>query len=258
MFGGSLKDMVGFNTIGTQKKKLKKGYGSKWKPFFKPYDAWLKPFAAKNKYKAKIKYNNSAMAIAKYNQYKIAQMMKGKEKKYDQAVDTTMVIPVGGNWIVNGFGPYMIKGTGQSNRFAQQIQIKSLFMRFVIKLSAVEALGTTVRLVVFYDRDPNGGDADSGDLMLSDNQINSPYSIDKEIVGRFKILLDKNITFDTTKTQAHGKLYSKGPLIVNYNNLNAGDVTDVERGNFLIMAMALDNAATIGVKYSWRFTFTDS
>ena len=187
----------------------------------------------------------------------IKKFKKNLEVKIDANAAETMQIPIAGNWILEGFGPYMVTGTTEVHRIGRQITVKNLAMRYLIKLTAVEATGTAVRICILYDRKPSGANATTANIFKTDNQLLSHYNPDQEYRGRFQILMDKTITFGDNQLMRAGKAFFKGPMVVKYNATNAGDVTDMEYGNFIICAMAEGNAAAINVDYGFIFRFTD-
>lgn len=199
---------------------------------------------------ANIQANRALMLIRKFK--------KEEEVKINGDTDATMQIPIGGNWIVEGFGPYLALGNTYATRIGRKVTVQSLAIRYIVKLTAVEATGCSVRLAVLYDRNPDGANATSADVFNTDNQLNSHYNTRQEYRGRFQILLDKTISFGTNALQRSGKSFFKGPMAVKFNENNNGNVTDLSKGNFLFMAMAEGNAAAINVDYGFIFRFTDA
>ena len=129
-------------------------------------------------------------------------------------------------------------------------------MRITIKLSALEALGTSVRLMLVYDRKPNGANATITDMLFQD-EMRAPYNTVGQSKGRFQFLGDRIVSFDSEQAHWNDKFYMKKNLPVIYNG-NAETVADVMKGNFLIVARADGNAAVINVDYSFMFKYTDN
>lgn len=187
----------------------------------------------------------------------LRKFKKEEEVKYCQSFGDTAQIPIGGNWIVNGFGPYTSQGTSITTRIGNKISIKDIVCRGLIKLTALEAVGTTVRVVFVYDRKPAGADTTSANVFTTDNQVNSGYNIIGANKGRFQIFFDKTFSFTSTSTQRAFKFFSKRNFPIVYNG-NAGTVADLQKGNLLMMACAEANAAAINVDFGWRIRFTDA
>lgn len=187
----------------------------------------------------------------------INKFKKQEERKIIVDDQNTMQIPIGGNWIQQGFGPYCVQGNAVGQRLGNKTTVESLAMRWNIQLTALEELGTLVRLVILYDRRPAGADLANANVFQHGNEINSSYTADEEFKGRFQILMDKTISFDSVEGQLSGKGFFKKALKITYN-ANNGTVVDIQKGNFLIYAMAQGNAAAIDVNYGFKFTFTDA
>lgn len=187
----------------------------------------------------------------------IRKIKDQQEKKTNESFAATMQIPIGGNWIVNGFGPYMAQGDTSITREGNKITVQSLVIRFLIKLTALEAVGTAVRICVVKDIRPGGADATTANMFTTDNQINSGYVISGTNKGRFQFLMDKTYPFDSAQAQRAGKFFLKKDIEVDLSLGNAGTVADCAKNNFLILAMAEGNAAAINVDYGFRFRFVD-
>lgn len=188
----------------------------------------------------------------------IRKFKKEEERKILQAQQETMQIPIGGNWILEGFGPYCQVGNTRLTRIGNKITVESLAMRWQIKLTALEAIAGQVRLIIGIDRRPEGAVPATANIMALDNQINSLYSISEQYKGQFQILVDKMYNFDSAQGMKNGKFYMDKPIKVGYDDGNAGTVADLQRNNFFIMAMGDPATAAIDVDYSYKFKFTDA
>lgn len=186
----------------------------------------------------------------------IRKLKKEQEIKNVSSMAGTMQIPNTGDWICEGFGPYVSQGTTRATRIGNKITLKSLAMRFQIQETIKETDGAQVRIVLYYDRRPAGALLDVGACMYTDDNIMSLYTTDEDYVGRFQILMDKIINIPNSKKAAYGKFFTTYPFKVVYNG-NAGDITDLVKGSFCIGAMAMDPANAIDVNYGYKFTFTD-
>lgn len=186
---------------------------------------------------------------------KVMQMQRNTEKKDLSSSAATMQIPIGGAAIIEGFGPYMTTGTVNGSRIGNKVTIVSLCLRVNVKLTVIEALGCTVRLILVYDRHPRGANAGATDMLTSDDTL-SGYNIDMDNRGRFQFLFDRTIQFGTDQGDWNDMWFKKMNKQVIYDG-NAGDVTDVEKGNFLFMALGRNNAAAINVDYGYVFRYTD-
>lgn len=187
----------------------------------------------------------------------LRKFKKEEELKTHELHSETMQIPIGGNWITETVGPIMNQGTTSATRIGNKITVESLAMRFNIRLSAIEALGCNVRLVLWLDRRPAGALTTIGTLMSTDNNIISGYSQVEAYKGRYQVLIDKTFDFSTTDTKKAGKFFMKKPYKVLYTGTGAG-IADLMKNNLIISAMAKGNAAAVDVDYGYKFRFTDA
>lgn len=187
----------------------------------------------------------------------IRKFKRDEEVKSASDGTKTFQINIGGNWNGEGIGPYLVTGTTSATRIGKKITVKSVALRILIKLSALEAIGTAVRLVVLLDRRPAGQDVVTGTLFANNNQVNSMYKRDRENRGRFQFIHDKTYTFGSTNTTKAIKIFYNKEYDVLYE-LNNGNVGDVQKNNLLIFAMAETAVAAINIDYGYRFRWTDA
>lgn len=183
-------------------------------------------------------------------------MQRQQEIKYTSSVAGSAQIPIAGAAIVDGFGPYMSQGDARDTREGNKITVRSLAMRFNVKLGALEADGTSVRLLVVYDRRPLGADAVVTNMLWADD-ILSLYNTAPEYRGRFQFLADRTIQFSAQEGEWNDKFFIRRNFTIEYNG-NAGTVADVEKGNFLVVGLSRGNAAAIDIDFSFVFKFTDA
>lgn len=196
------------------------------------------------------KRNPGVVALQRVN-----QLIKGTEEKYIRATAESMNVPIAGAAIIEGFGPYCTQGDAQTQRQGLQITIKSLAMRFNVKLGALEADGTCLRLMVVLDRRPAGANAAITDMLVADTVL-SPYLTTGLSKGRFQFLMDKTMDFSAQEGEKSGKFFLKRNINVEFD-ANVGDITDVQKNNFLVVGLSKGNAAAITINYSFIFKFTD-
>lgn len=187
----------------------------------------------------------------------IRKFKKQEERKITQNNAETMQIPIGGNWILESMGPLLAQGAAETQRIGKKITVESVFVTGLIKLSALEAVGVSVRVVIGYDKKPSGADPTTTNIFTTDNQLLSTYSTTSASKGRYQILFDKIFSFTSTSTQRYFKFFMKKPIPVHYDT-NGGTVADLQKNNFFICAMAEANVAVINVDYSEKFVYTDA
>ncbi len=185
---------------------------------------------------------------------KVVALERQQEEKYVISTNIPQ-IPIGGAAIIDGIGPYMARGDDINTRTGNKITVKSITVRVQVRLTAIEALGTTVRLMLVYDRRPVGADAGITNMLIADDFL-SPYQVIGNDKGRFQFMADRTISFDTNDTKWSDAFFLRKSLDIEYDG-NAGTVADVQKGNFLIVGMAQGNAAAIDIDYYARIKFTD-
>ncbi len=188
----------------------------------------------------------------------IRKFKKEEERKFLINEAATMQIPIAGDWIAEGFGPYCQVGTTNITRIGNKITVESLTIKWTINHTVLPAIGDNIRLVIAMDRRPAGVDSDPAWLMNTDNQINSCYNIQEIQRGKFQVLMDEVVSFDSATGMKSGKAFFKGPWTIRYDDGNAGTVADLQKNNFMFMAMSSPAGAAIDVNYGFKFTFTDA
>jgi hypothetical protein len=133
--------------------------------------------------------------------------------------------------------------------------MKSLAIRMNIKLGALEADGTSVRIICAYDRRPAGADAGVLDMLVADDLL-SPYNTIGGNKGRFQFIFDRVITFDANQGEWNDMFFIKKTMKIGYEG-NAGTVADVQKGNFLLMGLSRGNAAAISIDFGYMFKYVD-
>ena len=167
----------------------------------------------------------------------------------------TEVIPIAGAGQSVGIGPYCQQGNTYDTREGNKITMKSIAMNIRVALNAIEPTGTSVRILLVYDRKPNGALAAADDVLTGDNLLDF-INRDGNMRGRFQIWFDRTIPFDAVQTNWTDSFYKKLNTPVIYDG-NAGTVADIYKGNVFLVSLAAENASTIDVHYGYRILFTD-
>ena len=181
-------------------------------------------------------------------------MERNQEMKLIQNI-TTDQIPIGGAGQVLGFGPYAVQGDAVNQRLGNRMTVKSLALRFNVKLTAIEALGCSVRFIVAYDRQARGANPNVTNMLSNDDVLSNYQTIGADR-GRFQFLADRTINFGIDDTNWSDSYFIKKDFNVIYDG-DAGTVADVERGNFILLSLAEGNQAAIDVDFMFNFKLTD-
>ncbi len=185
----------------------------------------------------------------------VRKMKRTQEVMNLASLVNTAQIPIGGAAIIDGFGPYCQQGDAAGTRDGNKITIQSLAMRFNVKLGALEADGAAVRIMIVYDRRPDGADAVITDMLNADD-ILAFYNTVGNSKGRFQFLADRVVDFSTTMGEWSDKFFIKRNFQIEYSG-NVGTVADVDKGNFLVVGMSRGNAAAIDIDFGYMFKYID-
>lgn len=221
---------------------------------FRPRAVYTRPtylYRRRRRYrKRKTRMNPGVIALRK-----VQQMERNIELKRLTSVAETLTVAIGGAATVDGFGPYLQQGDTINTRDGNKITLKSLSLKINVALGALEATGTSLRLMLVYDRKPNGNNALITDMLSADDLL-AGYKVTGEDKGRFQFLFDRVIAFDSTQGKWNDTYYKRFNLNIEYNG-NAGTVADVQRGNLMMVGLAKDNAAAIVIDYGFVIRYTD-
>lgn len=168
-------------------------------------------------------------------------------------------------------------GTDYTNRIGRKINLRSVYIRGQIftELGTVPSAGSQGsqfgRMIIFYDKQPNGAAPAVTDLLVS---ASPSAQLNLNNRDRFEILADKTWVFDpyffsTTATQSYGSASRQIYAIKKYKKLgnrdvifggNAGTIADINTGA-LYMFFIGDQAAAgddLNAIVSTRVRFDDS
>lgn len=179
----------------------------------------------------------------------------GPEKKNLDVAQTNYNIPLTASFgsvvLLNGCA----QGAGNLERIGRRIAMKSLQLRYTHYPAST---ATQARIIIFYDRQPNGVTPSALDLIGS-GQFEGIVTMGNS--DRFVILMDE-VTEMSTYDQGHvsGKRYLKMDLEAIFGGTTSG-ITSINTGAVFIM-MANNGSNAVGVATSATFTtrirFTDA
>lgn len=166
------------------------------------------------------------------------------------------VIPIAGAGQMHGLGPYLVQGDTGSTRTGDRIMVRRVSARVSIELTAIEALGTSVRIILVYDRRPEGALPANITNCLATDSLLAPYQNQEAFRGRFRFLFDRTVSFDTNQTKWCDSWFIRKEMPINYGG-NAGTVADIYKGHFFLISLARGNAAAVNVIYDLRWIYVD-
>lgn len=148
-----------------------------------------------------------------------------------------------------------VPGAGMNQRIGRKLTIKSVQMKGIVQLElaatptgAVTAEANHLRMILLYDKQPNGALPALADVLTGGQTVNDLFNIDNR--DRFTILKDKVWSFDPmiydstnnayawNRTCAYCKLYKKLNLETVFNAGTAGTSADINSGNLVVLWLA--------------------
>lgn len=151
----------------------------------------------------------------------------------------------------------MQRGTADGTRIARRINMIALELRAYVS-TPVDADEQTGRLMIVYDRQPNGIALAITDVINTSNPVGvKQYDNDK----RFEILYDETYCIrkhGTEFKQPHFEIEIPMNHIVHYNSGNAGSVADILYGSLYVIsvgnvAAAVEDTGTFNFRYCMRY-----
>lgn len=153
-------------------------------------------------------------------------------------------------------------GATASERIGRRLQLKSVLFRWN---GASLSNGFAFRVLIVYDREPNGAIPLITDV-LEANNFNSPMNLSN--ANRFVILADElhgnegysyvgSITSSAGLYRC-GKIYKKINLPCGFNALSTLDITSITQGAvFALVGVPANVTTTVGLGYFSRVRYTD-
>lgn len=149
------------------------------------------------------------------------------------------------------------QGTTGITRIGDDILVNSIAFKGALKLADNETKGAYVRIMLVYDRRPNGAQATIGEVLHAGTPL-ALYNIDNEYRGRFQMLYDQIFNLNI-EGQAQGlfKGFIKRKMHVLYNG-NAGTIADLQKGNIFFLVISSGNDQNLAMTGYVRLRYTDN
>lgn len=150
------------------------------------------------------------------------------------------------------------QGTTASTRVGRRLVMKSMYIKWLVQVSATTTGGTPLRLLIVYDHQTNAAAPAITDIVLTD-EITSPVNLSNS--RRFKILVDEYVPCIGTggPQSVVVSRYMKLNMDEEFNNGSTGTVSDITKGSIYAIAWNGNGFAVAGpnsVFYS-RIRFAD-
>jgi len=164
---------------------------------------------------------------------------------------------------------WLIGTTGaiQGTRIGDRIRLKKLIIRFQLYSNILSSL--PVRIILFMDNANNGGAAVTNADLFADTAAadctNWPININNS--KRYSILFDRRFTMNnistiatltTIKLYGYTKSFSGLGKLIQFNNANAGDNSDIISGALYLCFMSANNANVGTCSYDITLLYTDA
>lgn len=143
------------------------------------------------------------------------------------------------------------QGTTALTRAGRRTTMLSMEFRFAASFAATSAGASPVRLLIVYDRQPNGALAATTDIVVLDS-LDSMMNLNNS--RRFKVIVDE-LYSDGLSTGGPQCFYTKGfrdftakgtkkGLDCEFKDTSAGDITDILTGAFISLVWQNGNIIT--------------
>lgn len=212
-----------------------------------------------------------------------------ERKYYDSDLDSKTLTVVAGNFntcLVNPntkgtlFVPVL--GNDINGRIGRKTSTITVRLRGEVIIPAIVNSGsaaggvppTIIRLVFFIDRQPNGNQPASQDVITSGGtQTAWDFFQTTTNFGRFKILKDKRFVLQNPIVQMPyaGNVYRDGlcklfdftvkfrkPVVTHFNQSNNGNYTDIVCNSFNVICGSSTTESLAVINYKFRATYLDS
>ncbi len=169
------------------------------------------------------------------------------------------VIPAAGTAQLNSI-LIVSAGDAQNQRDGDKVVVTSVSMRYRIETDLTETEDALYRVLLVYDRRPNGALA-AIDAVLQNSDWNGLYeSGDSRYRGRFQILMDRSITLGGSNgmglSEVHGdKFYIKRSFKHEYNS-TSGAIASLMRGNFILISLSTGRhtqSSTLNCRFAFKY-----
>jgi hypothetical protein len=193
----------------------------------------------------------------------------GAEMKFHDVDVDDAAVATNGSILNSGSVNLIAQGVTESTRVGRKAVIRSINWRWNLKKAATTAgsnASESIRLILYLDKQCNGAAAGVTDILESDNYQSFNNLANK---GRFKILMDKEITMNalsgggdgTTEdygaVERNGSYYKKCSIPIEFSS-TTGAITEIRSNNLGVLILSKNGTSTAPVFDSkMRLRFTD-
>ena len=224
-----------------------------------PYSQSYTPYKKRMKFSPG--YGPSAFTKASSALRMIRKLKKEEEvKNVDKSGTISIPTATTGTWPLAQAVALNTVGVGNTSttRLGNKVTMKNLLIRGFVYRPSTDLLGAFYRVIVLYDRSPNGAMPAILDVFNTDS-ILAPLG--KKKPGRFAILKEFEVNLDSVTHFIPFKFYLDLARVnkASYGIDQAGNITDMDKGSLVLWVSGegLDVAAST-LYYNSRVTYTDA
>lgn len=205
-------------------------------------------------------------------------------KYFDTEIAQTAILPSATTWAGGELDPlvglclfFPTQGNAYNQREGRKTYVKKIKLNGWVIVPAQSNQtatdhGSTIRLIMYMDKQTNASQSQAEDLMASGNStLPSVMFQNPANFGRFRVLKDKTITmsnptitYDGTNLEQssiirHFKMNVKfrQPMVVNYNNTNGGTIADIVDNSFHFIGIVTGSGLAPEIAYKCRTVFCE-
>lgn len=213
-------------------------------------------YARAKNYQAATRKQSSITGVSRAVGGYVAPASMAKERKFVDVTQTGVTVAAASPafstiYTLNGIAP----GDLPNNRDGRKAVMKSLLLRLVHSIENGVNSGQ-LRVLVWYDRQPNGSAATITDVLVADSHLSANNLFNSD---RFVILVDQILepVDDAQVTSRSVSIYRKFNLETVFNGGSAGTVADINSGSihvaFAQSGTIITNTTNVSFRSRLRF-----
>ena len=150
----------------------------------------------------------------------------------------------------------MAQGDDYNQRNGRKIKAQSIFLNGQVKINS-SASETTMRVIIFWDKDSDGETATASELLQDGGDLQSPLNY-ANAGSRFKVIYDRNFSLSSNGPQIKN-VYCYRRLYHHITYLGTGSTSGNNgTGTLFMLLMSNEPTNTPTFNYWARFRYTDN
>lgn len=195
--------------------------------------------------------------------YRDVNMLKGllntefkfKDSQNNFGANPDSVTSAGTFYLLNGIG----ESVDYNGRTGRTIRIKSMQLRAdAVKNSSAAAVSTDIRVILFWDMQPNGGAPSVGSLLETGAQSALYAFRNLNFRHRYKIVMDKRVTLDIDDINISVcDFYRRCNQKVIYGT-NGDTIAAINTGSLYLLTISNETSNTPTLHFNSRIRYIDN